>query len=213
MEKQDILVIVAAIAIVLIMAVVVKPLITGEPVTLLPEGMLGEGQVSDSGEVDMIDTQPVYVPVETEVQYQQTPVQDTPPPTIAQTPVPTAQKGLTWQPDPDNPMPNIQMITYAEIIGRYSGATDMFVIPVPYWEVQYELSYEATVVPEFSIDVHEVKDGVDSILRTMTFKQDKKPDPTENRFYEGGYTYYITISAKDLAEYKIQILVPEKYIA
>ena len=211
MEKQDLMVILAAIAIILIMAVVVKPLITGQPVTFLPEGMLDAKQTSESGWIDIESTQPEYIPVATEV-----PV---PIPTILVTPTaslalpPTEPVGMTWQPDPENPMPNIQMRNYAEIRGRYSGVTENFVIPVPYWEVHYEISYDGGGIPEFSIDVHEIENGVDSIIRTMTFKPDKKPDPTENRFYKGGYMYYITINAKDISQYKITIMVPEKYIA
>jgi hypothetical protein len=211
MERQDIIVIVAGIAIVLIMAIFVKPALTGESVTFLPEGMFEPRQPSEPQVVDTTVTQPVYTPVATQAP---TPIQ-TPsqPPTIPPTPIPTAPTiGLTWQPDPDNPMQNIPMVTYAEIVGKYTGITEEFVIPVPYWEVHYEITYDTTKTPEFSMDVHEIKGGTHSIIRTMTFKTDRKPDSAENRFYEGGYTYYITISAKDVERYKIEILVPEKYV-
>ena len=216
MENRDLMVIVAAIAIVLIMAVVVKPLITGQPVTFLPEGMFETKQTFESGWIDMESTQPEYTPVATEVPV---PIQTTfitpaaSPPAASPTQTPTEPVSMTWQPDPENPMPNIQMRDYAEVRGRYSGVTEKFVIPVPYWEMHYEIEYDGTETPEFSIDVHEIENGIDSIIRTMTFKPDRKPDPTENRFYKGGYTYYITINAKNIAQYKIQIMVPEKYIA
>ena len=205
------MVIVAAIAIVLIMAVVVKPLITGQPVTFLPKGMLETKQTFEPGWVDMESTQPEYAPVATEVPVLIPTTLVTPITSPTQTP--TEPVGMTWQPDPENPMPNIQMRNYAEIIGRYSGVTEKFIIPVPYWELHYEIGYDVTEIPEFSIDVHEIENEIDSIIRTMTFKPDRKPDPTENRFYKGGYTYYLTINAKDIAQYKIQIMVPEKYIA
>ena len=208
MEKRDIMVIVAAIVVVLIMAVVVKPMLTGEPVTFLPEGMLQSDELAPI--TDMIAAQPVYTPMAT-VPY--TPIPTIPPvQTIPPVPIPTAPMELSWQPDPENPMPNIQMTKYAEIKGRYIGVTEQFVIPVPYWEVQYELTYDAAKNPEFSLDVHELKDGTDTIIRTMTFKVDRKPDPSENRFYTGGYTYYITVHAIDIVEYKLSILVPSKYI-
>jgi hypothetical protein len=208
MEKRDIMVIVAAIVVVLIMAVVVKPMLTGEPVTFLPEGTLQSDELAII--TDMIAAQPIYTPMAT-VPF--TPIPTVPPAqTIPPAPIPTAPVGSTWQPDPENPMPNIPMTKYAEIVGRYTGLTEHFVIPVPYWEVQYELTYDPTKNPEFSIDVHEIKNGVDAIIRTMTFKVDRKPDPSENRFYAGGYTYYITVHAKDLAEYRMNILVPSKYI-
>jgi len=213
MENRDIIVIVAAVAIVLIMAVFVKPALTGEPVTFLPEGMFEPKQPSQVGGEgpDTTLTQPIYTPVATGVP---APVQTSPPPpTVPPTPIPTAPLGLTWQPDPDNPLQNIQMAIYAEIIGRYSGKTEEFVIPVPYWEVQYELIYDTAKTPEFSMDVHEIKGGIHSTIKTIMFRPDKRPDPAENRFYEGGYTYYITIHARDVTQYKIQILVPEKYIA
>jgi hypothetical protein len=202
MEQRDIMVIVAAIAVILILAVVVKPMLTGEPATLLPEDTL---QPDESATItDMIADQPVYTPMATM------------PPTLIPTPLPiplqTPPIGLTWQPDPDKPMPNLQMTKYAEIVGRYTGVTEYFTMPVPYWELQYELTYDVTKSPEFSIDVHEIKGGVDSTIRTMAFKVGRKPDPSENRFYVSGYTYYISILAKDITEYKMSILVPSKYI-
>ncbi|MDR2855313.1 MAG: hypothetical protein LBV40_04060 [Methanomicrobiales archaeon] len=211
MEREDVMVIVAAIAIVLLMAVVFKPLITGQSATFLPEKTLEEEQTFEAGWVDMESTQPTYSPALTQVP-DPIPTQHSTP-TFSPTQTPSEPVGMTWQPDPENPMPNIQMTNYAEIVGRYSGATEKFVIPVPYWEVHYEIGYDEVKTPEFSIDVHEIENGIDSIIRTMTFKPEKKPDPVENRFYKGGYTYYISINAKDITQYKIQIMVPEKYIA
>ena len=210
MTKQDLMVIIATIAIVCIMAVVVKPL-TGQPVTFLPEGMPETNQTFESGWIDMGSAHSEYTSDATEVPVLIPTMLLTP--TASPMPTPTEPVGMTWQPDPSNPMPNVQMRDYAEIRGRYSGVTEHFVIPVPYWEVHYEIEYDIAKTPEFSIDVHEIENGIDSIIRIMTFKPDKKPDPPENRFYKGGYTYYITVNAKDITQYKIQIMVPEKYIA
>ena len=46
----------------------------------------------------------------------------------------------SWQPDPENPMPAIQMTEFADIIGKYTGSTAIFKIPYPYWEISYNIT-------------------------------------------------------------------------
>jgi hypothetical protein len=55
MEKRDIIVIIVAVFIVLIMAMYVKPLVTGKPVQLIPDelsGLFGGGNQTEEGNVN-----------------------------------------------------------------------------------------------------------------------------------------------------------------
>lgn len=216
MEKRDIIVIFAAIIVVLIMAVFVKPMLTGQPVIFLPESPPSPVNIQpESGQE--------YVP-ENVVPQEAPPVaeftENAPPPeggqeinlaseeTKSATPEPTA---MTWQPDPDNPMPAVQMTNYAEIIGKYSGATAPFRIPTPYWELHYNIT-PADLTPLFSMDVMELSGGEEKTIRTITWREGKEPNPQDFRFFEGGKDYYLNISAEKLESYRIVVQIPLKYI-
>lgn len=214
MEKRDIIVILAAIIVVLIMAVVVKPIITGQPVTFLPDL---PAPAEEENEESFTGTYSPG-PVDTEIVL-------TPEPTIVSVtpePITTLQAGtgvditpevtpVTWQPDPDNPMPAIQMTNYAEIVGKYTGSTAPFRIPTPYWELHYNVT-PADTDAAFSMDVKEKIGKDEKTIRTLTWKEGKDPDPREFRFFEGGKEYFLDISTNQLSEYRITIQIPLKYI-
>jgi len=216
MEKRDIIVILAAIVIVLIMAVVVKPMLTGQPVVFLPESPPPvEATLEPMG--TSIPGDIAAPPINQETPYQ-TPSPDNSispftentgaTPATHVTPVPTP---MTWQPDPDNPMPAIQMTNYAEIVGKYTGLTSPFRIPTPYWELHYNVT-PVDGSSAFSMDVREVTDGKEKTIRTLTWRDGKTPDPRDFRFFEGGREYYISIMANQLKDYRITIQIPLKYI-
>lgn len=213
MEKKDIIVILVALLIVFLMAVVVKPLITGEPVVFLPELPRSEQQTEPFStpdypyQVTPTSYEVILTPEPTPVPEASKPVSTEGPRDVI-TPVPTP---MTWQPDPDNPMPAIQMTNYAEIIGRYTGSTSMFRIPTPYWELHYNVT-PIDSDAAFSMDVREVFDGEEKTIRTITWRDGKISDPRELRFFEGGKEYYIQISAHQLSMYRITIQIPLKYI-
>jgi hypothetical protein len=126
MERRDIMVIAGALLVVLILAVVVKPMLTGQAPNLgLPE------VAAPSGPVEPIAPPPVQeTPVQstTQAQSEASESLDTDPLPVQTTipgvgsgdlgPVPTP---ISWQPDPENPMPAIQMVEYADIVGKYTG--------------------------------------------------------------------------------------------
>jgi hypothetical protein len=118
---------------------------------------------------------------------------------------------MTWQPDPDNPMPAIQMTNYAEIVGKYTGSTSHFRIPTPYWELHYNVSPDKPTA-SFSIDVRELTDKKVQTIRTLTWREGKESDPRDLRFFEGGREYYLDIIANQINEYRIIIQIPLKYI-
>ncbi|MDX8550964.1 hypothetical protein KHC33_09180 [Methanospirillum sp. J.3.6.1-F.2.7.3] len=213
MEKRDIIVILAAIIVVFIMAVVVKPVITGQPVIFLPESP----PVTESSDYEIypetpytiapVDTEVVLTPEQTQIPEETQPISTA---TNVQAPTPTLTP-MTWQPNPDDPMPAIQMTNYAEIIGKYTGSTSPFRIPTPYWELHYNVT-PADMSASFSIDVIEKSEKEEKTIRTISWRDGKEPDPREFRFFEGGKEYYISILANQLKEYRIIIQIPLKYI-
>ncbi|MGV8110059.1 hypothetical protein [Methanospirillum sp.] len=213
MEKRDIIVIIAAIIVVFIMAVVVKPVITGQPVIFLPESP----PVTESSDYEIypetpytiapVDTEVVLTPEQTQIPEETQPISTA---TNVQAPTPTLTP-MTWQPNPDDPMPAIQMTNYAEIIGKYTGSTSPFRIPTPYWELHYNVT-PADMSASFSIDVIEKSEKEEKTIRTISWRDGKEPDPREFRFFEGGKEYYMSILANQLKEYRIIIQIPLKYI-
>ncbi|MBN1167162.1 MAG: hypothetical protein JXA44_08555 [Methanospirillaceae archaeon] len=212
MERGDYLVIIAGIIVVLILAIVVKPILTGEDVVFLPSS----------------PEPPVDVPV--------TPVQVIPPVTPGMTNPPTPKpvitekpfipdisptttyspQGSLWQPDPDMPMPAISMVPFASITSKYSGKTGTFLMPFPYWEITFSAVPDGTD-PIFILDImEEIRENnrvVDTrLVRTLTWRPDQEPDYRDVRFFEGDRLYYFMVTCQELREYTITILVPKKYL-
>ncbi len=217
MEQKDIIVIAIAFIIVLFLALIVKPMLTGEdPKIGIPDFLSKqEGAQSQSTvETESIQAQQSNElasnqPSEGSVDNSPTEIEREVGPTL--TPGQEDTSKISWQPDPDMPMPAIQMIDYASIIGKYSGSSAPFRIPTPYWELHYNIS-ETTNNSVFSIDIIEENGDENKTIRTITWKQGKEADPKEGRFFEGGQNYILNITAKDIAEYKIMIKIPLKYI-
>lgn len=217
MERRDILVIVGALVVVLILAVVVKPMLTGKEVDL------GIPQTPAPSDDALMPT-----PEPTEEEPSEIIVTPVPTPTSTLKPDPSGDFGeggivnqsgilpsptaISWQPDPDNPMPAVQMVEYADIVGKYTGSTATFRIPTPYWEISYNVT-PAGSAPVFLMDVIEKgSPGDDKTIRSMVYRQGKIPDPKEGRFFEGGRDYYLKITADNLEKYRIIISIPLKYI-
>jgi hypothetical protein len=219
MERRDIMVIVGALLVVLILAVVVKPMLTGQPVDLgIPQVPVTPAQI-DSG-VAPITQEPVApqvpIPEETEKTSEDltAPYHSEEPGSENRVilPEPTT---VTWQPDPSNPMPAIQMVQYADIVGKYTGSTGSFRIPTPYWEITYNVTpAKSEKNPTFIVDI--IKEGLsgedDKTVRTLIYREGKSFDPKEGRFFEGGHDYYLRITAENLDKYQIIIYIPLKYI-
>jgi|GEM_PF-812198 len=219
MERRDILAIVAALAVVLILALVVKPMLThqapnlGLPETPAPSVPVEQGP-AESGVVVTGPTEIVLTPEPTAVQASATPTEIEPQKTGSEIGKPlTSLTPVTWQPDADNPMPAVQMITYADIVGKYTGSTAPFRIPTPYWEIAYNITPSGSM-PVFMMDV--IQKGVsgepDKTIRSMVYRQGKEPDPKEGRFFEGGHEYSLNITADQLEKYRITISIPLKYL-
>ncbi|HUU75879.1 MAG TPA: hypothetical protein VMW63_07290 [Methanoregulaceae archaeon] len=182
MEKRDLVIMVVALAIVLALAVFIKPILTGkEPDLGLP---FQETSASDSGgEGTSPTTGPVFMTL--------TPTVPTP------TPVPTwagqsRELGFvapvttgTTMPVPTHMIPpeitpaQENLLTYATIEGKAGGITEIIHMPFPYWELSYTVnpwetryvgetsskeagvadSFAVAVFPSFSIDIMDADDN------------------------------------------------------
>lgn len=162
MDKQDIMYGVAAVVIILVMALVVKPMMTGQPVnTGIP--------VPSSTSATMVSTTPAAGTPAVD----RTPVPATTVPPVKTTPMPTwnmtvqtvgfvnsSQYGIFPTETMlnssrfDSPYLNTSTTSYARITGKFSGTTRVISIPSPYWELVYTVdpvaqtkTSSATVTP------------------------------------------------------------------
>jgi hypothetical protein len=143
MDKKAVMYAVGAMIIILIVALIVKPIATGQPLNLgLPKA------------TTPYPTYPVTTPDTSGVSVVVIPVTSLPTPTP--TPVPTWDKnvmkvpfvnpssyGISLNPSLpngtriDSAGRNTSRITYATISGQYSATTKVIPVPFPYWELWY----------------------------------------------------------------------------
>lgn len=144
MERRDILIVVAGIAIVMVMALVVKPVITGKPVDI---GLPG------------VPLPFVSTPTPTPTPTFYVPTMPGGGPVRTATPAPPVTTVSSWNGTPKTigvtaavttattPRQSVltsqtraaveKLVTYATIKGNRSGTTAPFSIPFPYWELRY----------------------------------------------------------------------------
>jgi hypothetical protein len=151
MDKKDVMYGIAAVVIILIMALVVKPVMTGQPVnTGIPVPVT-------TAALRLPTLSPVNTPYPTQVV-------TTPAPTPAPSPswnnavqtvgfVNSSRYGISLtQEIPngtrfDNLPQNTSMTSFAKINGQNSGTTQVITIPFPYWELVYTVDPVAATKP------------------------------------------------------------------
>ena len=217
-EKKDFVYVVLAIGIVLLIAIVVKPALTGEnPGTRWP-GVAGPAVTPA--------WTPAYIPT-------------APPATTAPTPTPAP----TWDGKPQKigfvdpatyhipsgePPLNLTVqqpatdtarwTTYATIDGQWSGTTGIVRIPYPIWRFDYSRTTTSNdEIPLFNCQIMDAQDpnrfvGVIT-LRTPEFLATKgnteaRKEQWVHTFYEGNHDYYFIINARCLDAYHLEIQVP-----
>lgn len=147
MEKQDLMYGLLALGIIVVIALVIKPIATGQAVDF--------GLPTPSPEVTPVEVVPETPALPETVVPDPTPVPTTLPPA---TPRPTWQPGSTSVGfvDPsqygismnyslpggtrfDSAPENTTMVVFSTINGQYSGTTGVFSMPFPYWEIWYNV--------------------------------------------------------------------------
>jgi hypothetical protein len=153
MDKKDIMYIIGGLCIILIIALIVKPILTGKPInTGIP--------TPTPTPIPFIENIAAPVVIDTTIL--------TTIPTTEPTPTPiqtwdTKTKGVVFV-DPstygvsfnqsipqgtkiDNILSNTSMISYAKINGKYSGTTQSINIPFPSWQLVYTITPIAPLQP------------------------------------------------------------------
>jgi hypothetical protein len=143
MDKKSVMYAVGALAIILVIALVVKPMVTGQPLnTGLP--------------VVTTPAFPIPVTLTPAATSTQLMIPRVSPSTFPPTAVPTWDKNVitlgfvnpsSYGISLDTPLPNgtrfntsgvnISMTSYAKIVGKYSGTTQIIKIPFPSWDLVY----------------------------------------------------------------------------
>ncbi|MHB8163858.1 MAG: hypothetical protein ACYDDV_05835 [Methanoregula sp.] len=157
MDKKDILYMAGALCIILIIALVIKPIMTGQPVNTgiaapTPQPTVIPVTIQNPNFSHQIVTHVTTIPV-----HASTPIS---------TPVPAWNKSVTALtfvdpstygisvnqsiPDSsrlDEKRSDTNMTTYAKFSGQYSGTTATINIPFPYWELVYTVEPFSSVIP------------------------------------------------------------------
>jgi hypothetical protein len=241
MDKKDIMCVVAAIGIILLLAIVIKPLANGQAL---------HSALSLPTTTQAVTIGPAHVYTEI------TPVSTLRVTTTPPTPVPTWDSktktiGLvdpgTYGISMNVALPggtrinstsvNKTTTIYATISGKYSATSQIITLPFPYWEIWYTVDPAAPLGgkegtqsiiqgsfsitnPEFTIQVMDAEDP-NRVVRTITppggldsslWTGAGDPRPWKEKFYEGERKYYFIISAHSLNSYKLDIRVPAAYI-
>ncbi len=197
MEKRDILIVVAGVAIVIAMAFFIKPAMTGKQPDLSIPFLEPEPTVT-----------PATLPTPYPSQTQRTTTVPTPsavptwsgqskdlgfvaPPVTSYSPTVTPTHITPPEVTPEQDV----MVTYATIEGRSGGITETLTMPFPYWELEYTVSpwedrfvgttsskpagvaesFGAEVFPSFSIEVVNADDPTE-IIRTIEPQGGLNPD-------------------------------------
>jgi hypothetical protein len=135
------------------------------------------------------------------------------------TPVTIGFVSGTLIPTPGIPLenfPNRSMITYATIEGRWSGTTQTFSIPYPYWQLEYTAEPTALppdVFPRLTIQVFDAGDPnrVVGIIEQEVYTTAPER-PWVEKFYEGNRTYYFQVTTRFIKSYTINLQVPVAYV-
>ena len=218
MDKKDLAFFGVAIVIVIIIALIGKPLMMGEPIPFLP-----------SSEPAVDPDEPLPIPA----------ILPTLTPRITATPVPTSTPGWDGEVktvsyvDPstynietpekivmsEQPAPyqqNRNMTTYAVIEGDASGVTEIITVPSGYWEmhITFDPWTDITINSYLEFQIRNAEDRSDYQVFNSV---DEGPRTTRNseiqntwviERYESG-SFYFVINEQLLKSYKIEIMVPK----
>jgi hypothetical protein len=165
MEKRDVIMVVLGLAIVLVVAFVVKPMVTGKPVDMsIPATIPGMAtptptatpvaaeddsyaRYKASQNMPQVTALPTSSPTPTPSWGgQPTGLGMVDPSRYSQTPVPTPvpHSGVASETSDFQSKP---MVVYATIQGKDPGSTEPLSMPFPYWELKYTVDpYESTFV-------------------------------------------------------------------
>jgi len=141
MDKKDIAYIIAAFCIILIIAFVIKPLATGQPVNTgipvatTPEPVISETPLVIYSNVTSIVSTTTPLPTPTTWDQKAQTVGFVNPESYRLSTDSSSPQGTRINATP----PDTNRTVYATISGKYSGTTQIVNIPFPYWELSYTI--------------------------------------------------------------------------
>jgi len=217
-NRQDFMYVVLAIAIVLVLALVIKPAATGDlPWAGEPEPTITPAWTPT---IPPATTVPTPTPVPTWDGKPQ-PIGFVDPGTY-QVPAGETRLNLTSPPPVSTSTPP-RWVTYATIDGKWSGTTGIVRVPFPLWRLDYsDIRTSNDEIPFFNCQVMDAADPNRFVkivtLRLSEFLSAKEnPDLKKQQwvhtFYEGNHDYYFVINTRCIDSYNLKIQVPEIYVS
>ena len=241
MDKRDAAILLAALGLVMVMALVIKPQLTGKgPDLQLPF----QKTLTPTPAETRPTLQATRTPLST------APTTPAPPPTwggqsqslgFVSTGSPPTTPTFTVLPD-ESPEKTV-LLDYVTISSEGGGITQSFTMPFPYWELHYTVDpwdttfvgetgskeagqaefFGVEVFPSFSIELRNARDnslvrkieprgGLDAKLWEKGEEYD--PRPWVEKFYErnGTQEYYLAIKTHMIKSYRIDVMVPDRYL-
>jgi hypothetical protein len=218
MEREDLFSLIAAVAIVVVVAFVVKPVLSDGPIPLLAPERGSETTVLPAATT--VPTTAVPTPT--------MPAWDGRAKTVgfvdpASYGINASGQAAAMSVPPVESAPSKAMAVFAVVKGSGSGTTEIIHIPYPYWELAYDAEAYNT---EFSLLNVQVMDATDPnrFVRIITkrdsdfitgndFDPAVRKEAWKERFFEGSRDYWLVINTRSIKSYTLQILVPEHYVA
>ncbi|MCP1715136.1 hypothetical protein J2T58_000990 [Methanocalculus alkaliphilus] len=239
MDKQDIMTFIGGLVFVVIIAVVINPMVTGESPDFSIPPMPGAGE---RGPQAVVTPPPTAVPLgQISIPHPSTVQAASTKGTMAQVwdgqPIRLGyvDPGTYHLTRPDSSIParrpietddrEVTLQTFATIEGRWSGASQVFEIPSPRWELWYTVnpsvlptgSGQSVGYPRFIITVMDAEDP-NRVVRTIDpagggiiderLWSNNDPRPWKESFLEGGRSYYLIIESRLIESYTIEAKVP-----
>jgi hypothetical protein len=224
MERKDILVVVISIAAFAVLALLVKPLLTGQTLGLPIGGQNPEGTIAPASTLPQTYVVSTTVPPGKRI------------PTTPTTPAPTptaawdgsvktvgfidqsgSQALLPPSPTiPPDSAPNRSLTTFAVITGQWSGTSDKLFIPFPSWVMEYTAeptTESGDVFPRLIIQVFDTQNPNNLPVIDQEIIGKAPEDPWVVKLYEGNREYYFKVDTRFIKSYTITVKVPTQYVA
>jgi len=217
MQSRDIAALTGAVVIVLLVALLARPALTGEDTEIWfpPEGpptATPTPHATDGGDTSAHSLPPAETP--------------TPRPTWSGTEQELAfvdpgtyrinftTSGTPIQEPPaDIPPGNVTMKPFATISASGSGTSEIFYIPAPYWVIDLSISPYNQVFSAFDLDLLDADDPNRAVnhghigLYGHDFIEGEAYESTHT-IYEGYRRYYLVIETRSIRSYTITIRIP-----
>lgn len=215
MQSRDIVALTGAVVVVLLVALLARPALTGEETEIWfpPEGhptATPTPHATDGGDTSAQTEKPTPTPRPTwSGTAQELDFVDPGTYGINFTPSGTPIR----EPPADIPPGNVTMATFATISASGSGTSAIFYVPAPYWEVDLTISPYNQMFAAFDLDIIDAGDPNRAVnhghigLYGHDFTEGEDYEATHT-IYEGYRQYYLVVDTRSIRSYTITIRIP-----